>query len=139
MSEDEKLNNPTPGDRAEVHRLARAVLEAVRADSHVGEAAGLNRLYDRQGKLYVGGAVDDLLCQLSLEITAQSERIAEQACDAHAATAIEHGDKASALRVEIRRLRALLVEACDIYDQIGAGEISDDKRIAASRAAGSGK
>ncbi len=111
---------PTPSDRLEVHRIARAVLEAVRADESVAKAAGLKLIRTSGGDIYESNDVHDLLAALSLEITAQSERVAE--LEGQLAEAIELADEGWAYADNYFRVKWNFVE-----------------RIAAIRATGSGK
>lgn len=75
MTEDEKLINPTPSDRASTRATAAAILEAVRADESVAKAAGLMYRdgYDKDG-------VEALLVAMAQEIEALAKE-RNEACD----------------------------------------------------------
>ncbi len=67
-----------PSDRASTRQLAAAILEAVRADGNVAEAAGLHEARTRGGRMYGTRDVDSLLVQMAQEVEAlraESDRL----------------------------------------------------------------
>jgi hypothetical protein len=103
MTEDSKLINPTPADRAEARRLAHAILSAVRADERMP-------LYElRHVPSIARRDVESLIVQLAQEITAQSERVAEL-----------EGER-SRLRAAIWAVIDMFEGACANFDSRGKG------------------
>jgi hypothetical protein len=134
MTEDPKLNNPTPSDRLEVRRLSSAILEAVRADESVARAANMPSEYAENLRprtlVYLAISVDDILTQLAQEVealTAERDN-AQRDLDglSRVVTAQLHYDMKSLLtgtpeeraRTELAAVKAALVEACDIGQRL---------------------